>query len=167
MKTTMPLVRSERGSGLLVALLAMLALIAASTAAMVALVVAHHQRIRHQEAGLQALYLAETGVEELLATSGQGGLPRSLQRTVRREPEAGEALVPTRDASAGDVVAPTDRRPVVGSYEARAQEAGGRLVVRSAGVVLLPGGKPVTRAVRVSCRRARGGWVAERWQQVP
>jgi len=162
------LLRSQRGSGLLVAMLALLALIAASTGAMVALVVAHSQRVVHQQSGLQALYLAEMAVEEALTRAAAGDLPPFIARTIYRPAEPGEVAAPSPDSPPAAGLGPQARpTPTVGSYQVQAHTAAGSLTLRAVGAVALPNGRLLTREVHVTCRRASGRWVAERWEQVP
>jgi hypothetical protein len=159
---------SRRGSVYLMASLALLALVAASVGAMVALVMAHAQRVSHQRDGLQALYLAEMGVEEMLTRQASGERVPSLTRTIRREPTSDGPIVPAPDAATkARLQAPDDSRLVVGSYEVKADRQGRSVVVRSRGRVATPAGRVVEREVRVACRRAGGGWAVERWEQVP
>jgi len=161
-------VRSQRGSGLLLAMLAMLALIAASTGAMVAIVIAHSQRVMYQQHGVQALYLAEMGVEEMLTTVADGRRPAPIARTVSWPREVGETLVPAPDVSRGERLSPAaDARAPIGSYRVAAQVAGRTLTVISTGFVTVPNGRLVTREVRVVCRRQAGRWVVGGWEQTP
>jgi len=165
---TMRAFRSQRGSSLLVATLAMLALVAASTGAMVAVVVAHSQRVSHQSQGVQALYLAEMGIDEMLARQAAGEEITSIGRTIpasvdRDSVGEGVAEAPSPSGLADE----PDSVSVVGSYEARAETVGGAIEIRSKGIVPTPAGRSVTREVRVTCRVAEGRWVPERWEQVP
>jgi hypothetical protein len=147
--------------------LTLLALIAASTGAMTLVVVAHAQRVSHQRDGLQALYLAETGVEELLARQAYGDSATSLTRTVRRDQTPDGPRIAAPDAApSGRLGAADDARLVVGSYEASAEQRGGLLAIRSRGSVATPGGRVVEREVRVTCRRSGGGWAVRQWEQV-
>ncbi|MBM3497974.1 MAG: hypothetical protein FJX74_04810 [Armatimonadetes bacterium] len=146
--------------------LTLMALIAASTGAMTLVIVAHAQRVSHQRDGLQALYLAEMGVEELLARGAGDERDMSLARTVRRDGSPEEPSVAAPDVGPRPVKAAEDSRLVVGSYEVRAEQRGGRLTIRSLGRVADPAGRVVEREVRVTCRQARDRWVARRWEQV-
>ena len=165
---TMGAFHSQRGSSLLVATLAMLALVAASTGAMVAVVVAHSQRVSHQAQGVQALYLAEMGVEEMLARRAAGVETTSIGRAIPASADrdrigegSGEAAPAARLVDEPEPVAAT------GSYEAKAETVGGAVEIRSKGIVPTPAGRSVTREVRVMCRVEEGRWVPERWEQVP
>jgi len=156
---------SRRGSAYLLASLALLALVAASVGAMVAVVMAHAQRVSHQRDGVQALYLAEMGVEEMLTRRANGESLTSLSRTVQREDER---IIPSPDASRAAPIAVSDQsRLVVGSYEVKAEPNGPSWVVRSRGLVATPGGRVVSREVQVACHRSHGRWIVEQWEQVP
>jgi len=158
---------SRRGSVYLMATLTLMMLVAASTGAMTLVIVAHAQRVSHQRDGLQALYLAEMGVEELLA---RGTLPErdvSLTRTIRRDEAPDGPAVAAPDVGSRAVKATEDSRLVVGSYEVCAEQRGGSLTIRAQGRVADPAGRVVEREVRVTCRRAGGRWVVDRWEQVP
>jgi hypothetical protein len=160
--------QSQRGSSLLVATLAMLALIVASTGAMVAVIVAHSQRVSHQARGVQALYLAEMGVEEMLTARAAGEDMTSIRRTIphAQEPEqSAEGLSErTADQALDDA---QDEASVVGSYVVTSRKREGRLEIRSQGFVPTPAGRSVTRGVHVTCRQEKGRWVRVRWEQVP
>jgi len=158
---------TRRGSVYLMATLTLLAVVAASTGALTLIVVAHAQRVSHQREGLQALYLAETGVDEVLA-QGMGGAGRlSLSRTVLRDRAADGPNVGAPDVVGGAAMGDAqDSRLVVGSYEARAVRQGGRLTIEATGRAAAPAGRDVERHVRVTCHRAGGRWVVERWEQV-
>ena len=159
--------RSKRGSVTVAATLALMVLVAVSLAATVALVAAHARRVKHQEDGLQALYLAEMGVEEVLARAASGDVPEELARTVERI-EAPEAAVGAAEATEPSVVgADVDSRLLVGTYEATVRSSGTALAIRSRGVVATPAGMSVSREVDVRCRRVRGAWRVERWERVP
>ncbi len=160
--------QSQRGSSLLIATLAMLALIVASTGAMVTVIVAHSQRVSHQARGVQALYLAEMGVEEMLAARGAGEDTTSIRRTIPRLREAqptGEGLSEMAAGSGLDET--SDVAAVVGSYAVTAGEVSGKLEIRSEGVVPTPAGRSVARVVRVTCNMEGDRWVPTRWEQVP
>jgi hypothetical protein len=148
----------------LIAALSLLALIAASTGAMVAVVVAHAQRVSHQRDGVQALYLAEMGVEEMLSRHASGEDPVTLSRSLPRAVEAG---VPAPDRAAASAVALPDAAALlVGSYDVSARADGQGLRVQSRGLVVAPSGRMVERQVRVVCRREAGRWIVRDWQQV-
>jgi len=158
---------SRRGSAYLMASLALLAVIAASTAAMVLVVVAHAQRVSHQRDGLQALYLAEMGVEEMLTRQARGERLSSLDRTVRFDEAADGPSAASPDAPTTTVEVSDDSRLVVGSYEVTAERHGGLLTIRSRGRVATPAGRVVEREVDVACRRVRGRWSVQQWEQAP
>jgi hypothetical protein len=148
--------------------LALAALVAASVGAMTVVVVAHAQRVAHQRDGLQALYLAEMGIEETLARQASGDRAERLSRTVRWEAASEGPLVPPPDVSPGaQIGSGGDSRLVAGSYEVKADHRRGLLVIRSCGRVATPAGRVVERGVRVTCRESGGRWVVERWEQGP
>jgi hypothetical protein len=147
--------------------LTLLAVIAASTGAMTLVVMAHAQRVSHQRDGLQALYLAEMGVEELLAQGMGSERSAFLTRTVRREASLDGPHVAAPDTAGGALEALGDPRPVVGSYEVRAERKDGSLRVMSQGRAVDPAGKAVSREVHVTCRWTGGRWAVQRWEQVP
>ena len=157
---------SRRGSVYLMATLTLLALVAASTGAMTLVVVAHAQRVSHQRDGLQALYLAEMGVEELLAQGMGDRRSVSLTRTVRQDETPDGPRVAAPDMAQAPMVGSDDSRLVVGSYEVSAERRGGSLTIRSQGKVAAPAGRVVEREVRVTCRWAGGTWGVKEWQQV-
>ena len=161
-------VTSRRGSAYLMASLALAALIAASVGAMTAVVVAHAQRVTHQRDGLQALYLAEMGVEETLARQASGDQRGRLSRIVRRDAASEGPIVPSPDTPPGARIGRADdSRLVVGSYEVKAERHRGSLMIRSRGTVATPTGRVVEREVRVSCRQVGGRWAVDRWEQGP
>jgi len=148
--------------------LALAALIAATVGAMTVVVMAHSQRVTHQRDGLQALYLAEMGVEEALALEARGEGPARLSRVIRQDEAAEGPIVPSPDRPVGERIGRADdSRLVVGSYEVRAERSGGRLVISSCGEVATPAGRVVEREVRVSCRKAGDRWAVDRWEQGP
>ena len=148
--------------------LALAALIAASVGAMTVVVMAHSQRVTHQRDGVQALYLAEMGVEEALALEARGEGPARLSRMVRQDEAAEGPIVPPPDRPVGERIGRADdSRLVVGSYEVRAEQRRGLLVIRSCGRAATPAGRVVEREVRVSCRRVGGRWTVDRWEQGP
>ncbi|MBM3474560.1 MAG: hypothetical protein FJX75_14955 [Armatimonadetes bacterium] len=159
---------SRRGSAYLMASLALAALIAASVGAITVVVVAHAQRVTHQRDGLQALYLAEMGIEETLAGQARGERQTSLWRTVRRDAASEGPLAPLPDRTAGGRIGRADdSRLVVGSYEVKADHRRGLLVIRSCGRVATPAGRVVEGEIRVTCRRVGGQWTVDRWEQGP
>jgi hypothetical protein len=152
----------------LIATLAMLALLAASLGGAVAVVVAHAQRVSHQRDGLQALYLAEMGIEEALTLAAEGDTRDAIRREVKRPdltPEAGAR--PTDTAPGEPLRMRTDSRPVVGAYEVTVRRNGAALDITSTGRVSTPAGRSVTRTVHVDCRPADGGWIVQGWERVP
>lgn len=160
--------QSRRGAAYLMASLALASVIATSLAALVMVVTAHAARVKHQHDGLQALYLAEMGVEEMLARRSEGEAVTSLARVVWREVDSERRIAPLpdrrRELQWGTSGQP---RPVIGHYETVARRSRGGLMISSRGAVATPTGRVVERQVHVTCRWTDGRWRVQRWEQGP
>jgi len=168
MRSFMRRLHSQSGSVALIATLAMLALLAASLGGAVAVVVAHAQRVSHQRDGLQALYLAEMGIEETLTVAAEGDPPGAIRREVARPGLPAEAGARSTDTAPGEALrVAADSRPAVGAYEVTVRRNGAALDITSTGRVSTPAGRSVIRTVHVNCRRADGKWTAREWERVP
>ena len=152
--------RSRRGSAILLATLAMLALIAATTTAFLAVVAAHLQEVRHQRDGVQALYMAESGVEELLDQLATTGAAAPIEREVLG------AAIPAQPGVETPPAVRRERLPL-GRYRASCRRDGPALVITSVGQAPTAVGPPVERTLVVRCRRAGGAWRVSRWEWRP
>jgi len=147
----------RRGSAILLCVLAMLALIAATTTAFLAVAVAHVREVRHQRDGVQALYMAESGVEELLDQVATTGATARIQQ---------EITGPTLPAQPSlEQPAPAARPALpLGRYRASCRREGETLVITSVGQAPTAVGPPVERKVIVRCREVDGRWQVHEWE---
>ncbi len=157
MGATLRILRSRRGSSIVFVTLAMLAIIAATTTAFLTVVAAHLKHTRHQRDGLQALYMAESGIEEMLDQLATTQSTSAVQREVSGRYVTMEADVET--------AAPRRSAPLpVGRYTATCQREGAALTITAVGEAPTALGPPVAREVIVHCRRAGERWVVTKWE---